>query len=68
MIVEIGHYALALALGVSVIQAVVPFWGVLRQDRTLASVGSSAALVSFALVALSFAALVTSYVLSLIHI
>ena len=43
MIVEIGHYALALALGVSVIQAVVPFWGVFRQDRTLASVGSSAA-------------------------
>ena len=42
MIVEIGHYALALALGVSVIQAVVPFWGVFRQDRTLASVGSSA--------------------------
>ena len=29
MIVEIGHYALALALGVSVIQAVVPFWGCL---------------------------------------
>ncbi|SDF41687.1 heme lyase CcmF/NrfE family subunit [Bosea robiniae] len=64
MIVEIGHYALALALGVSVIQTVVPFWGVFRQDRTLASVGSSAALVSFALVALSFAALVTSYVRS----
>lgn len=27
MIVEIGHYALALALGVSVIQVLVPFWG-----------------------------------------
>ncbi|WP_306225972.1 heme lyase CcmF/NrfE family subunit [Bosea beijingensis] len=64
MIVEIGHYALALAFGVSVIQALVPLWGVFRQDRTLASVGSSAALVSFALVALSFAALVTSYVRS----
>ncbi|MCO5092563.1 heme lyase CcmF/NrfE family subunit [Bosea sp. (in: a-proteobacteria)] len=64
MIVEIGHYALALALGVSVIQTVVPFWGVFRQDRTLASVGASAALISFALVALSFAALVTSYVRS----
>lgn len=64
MIVEIGHYALALALGVSVIQVLVPFWGVVRQDRALASVGSSAALISFALVALSFAALVASYVRS----
>ena len=64
MIVEIGHYALALALGVSVIQVLVPFWGVVRQDRALAAVGSSAELISFALVALSFAALVTSYVRS----
>ncbi|MGO4402934.1 heme lyase CcmF/NrfE family subunit [Bosea sp. RAF48] len=64
MIVEIGHYALALALGVSVIQTLVPFWGVVRHDRALASVGSSAALISFALVALSFAALVASYVRS----
>ncbi|MGX5732840.1 heme lyase CcmF/NrfE family subunit [Bosea thiooxidans] len=64
MIVEIGHYALALALGVSIIQALVPFWGVVRQDRALASVGSSAALISFGLVAASFLALVASYVRS----
>ncbi|WP_420102364.1 heme lyase CcmF/NrfE family subunit [Bosea sp. (in: a-proteobacteria)] len=64
MIVEIGHYALALALGVSIIQALVPLWGLSRHDRALASVASNAALVSFALVALSFAALVTSYVRS----
>ncbi|QEL23023.1 heme lyase CcmF/NrfE family subunit [Bosea sp. F3-2] len=64
MIVEIGHYALALALGVSIIQTLVPFWGVVRHDRALASVGSSAALISFALVAFSFAALVASYVRS----
>ena len=61
MIVEIGHYALALALGVSIIQALVPLWGLSRHDRALASVGASAALVSFALVALAFAALVASY-------
>lgn len=64
MIVEIGHYALALALGVSIIQALVPLWGLSRHDRALASVGASAALVSFGLVALSFAALVISYVRS----
>ena len=64
MIVEIGHYALALALGVSVIQALVPLWGLSRQDRGLAAVGTSAALISFGLVALSFAALVASYVRS----
>jgi cytochrome c-type biogenesis protein CcmF len=64
MIVEIGHFALALALGVAVVQALVPLWGVARHDRTLASVGSAAAVTCFLLVALSFAALVTSYVRS----
>lgn len=64
MIVEIGHFALALALGVAVVQALVPLWGVARQDRALASVGSSAAIACFLLVALSFAALTASYVRS----
>jgi cytochrome c-type biogenesis protein CcmF len=64
MIVEIGHFALALALGVAVVQALVPLWGVARQDRALASVGSSAAIACFLLVALAFAALVISYVRS----
>ena len=44
MIVEIGHFALALALGVAVVQALVPLWGVARQDRALAGVGSAAAI------------------------
>lgn len=64
MIVEIGHFALALALGVAVVQALVPLWGVARQDRALAAVGSTAAIACFLLVALSFAALVASYVRS----
>ena len=64
MIVEIGHFALALALGVAVVQAVVPLWGMVRQDRGLASVGPPAAIACFLLVALAFAALVTSYVRS----
>ena len=64
MIVEIGHFALALALGVAVVQTVVPLWGVVRQDRALAGIGPSAALVCFGLVAVSFAALTVSYVRS----
>ena len=64
MIVEIGHFALALALGVAVVQTVVPLWGVVRQDRALAGIGPSAALVCFGLVAVSFAALTASYVRS----
>lgn len=64
MIVEIGHFALALALGVAVVQALVPLWGVSRKDTALASVGPSAAITCFLLVAVSFAALVTAYVRS----
>ncbi|PZU89642.1 MAG: heme lyase NrfEFG subunit NrfE [Chelatococcus sp.] len=64
MIVEIGHFALALALGVAVVQSLVPLWGAARHDRALASVGSSAAIACFLLVALAFAALVSAYVRS----
>ena len=64
MIVEIGHFALALALGVAVVQALVPLWGVARHDRVLAGVGPAAAVTCFLLVALAFAALVVSYVRS----
>ena len=64
MIVEIGHFALALALGVAVVQAIVPLWGVTRHDRTLASVAPSAAIACFLLVAFSFVALTVSYVRS----
>lgn len=64
MIVEIGHFALALALGVAVVQALVPLWGVSRRDAALASVGPTAAVTCFLLVAFSFVALVVSYVRS----
>lgn len=64
MIVEIGHFALALALGVAVIQTVVPLWGVARQDPVLASVGPAAAIACFLLVSVAFGSLVFSYVVS----
>ncbi|SFC24628.1 cytochrome c-type biogenesis protein CcmF [Bosea sp. CRIB-10] len=64
MFVEIGHFALALALGVAVVQTIVPLWGVSRNDPALASVGPAAAIACFLLVALSFGCLMASYVVS----
>ena len=32
---EIGHYALVLALGLSLVQAIVPMWGARVHDATL---------------------------------
>ncbi len=61
MLVEIGHFALALALGVAVVQTVVPLWGVTRQDPVLASVGPAAAIACFLLVALAFGCLLFAY-------
>ncbi|KRE17171.1 cytochrome C biogenesis protein CcmF [Bosea sp. Root483D1] len=64
MFVEIGHFALALALGVAVVQTIVPLWGVARNDPALASVGPAAAIACFLLVAISFGCLMMSYVTS----
>jgi cytochrome c-type biogenesis protein CcmF len=64
VIVEIGHFALILALAVALIQASAPLIGVRRGDRALMGVGSSAALAQFALVALSFAALARAHLTS----
>ncbi|CAN7595616.1 heme lyase CcmF/NrfE family subunit [Bosea sp. LjRoot90] len=64
MFVEIGHFALALALGVAVVQTIVPLWGVARNDAALASVGPAAAIACFLLVALSFGCLMMSYATS----
>ncbi|HEV2513368.1 heme lyase CcmF/NrfE family subunit [Bosea sp. (in: a-proteobacteria)] len=64
MFVEIGHFALALALGVAVVQTIVPLWGVARNDPALASVGPAAAIANFLLVAISFGCLMASYVTS----
>ena len=64
MIVEIGHYALTLALALALVQAIVPLWGTLRGDEGLASVGQSCALGQFAAIALSFGALVEAHLAS----
>ena len=57
MIAEIGHYALVLALGLALIQAVVPLIGARLRDDTLMGVAGPTALAQFAFVAIAFAAL-----------
>ena len=62
MIAEFGHYALVLALGLALIQAVVPIWGAQTGDATLMGVARSTALAQFVFVAASFGALTAAYV------
>ena len=64
MIAEIGHYALVLALGLALIQAVVPVVGARARDDTLMGVAGPTALAQLAFVAIAFAALVACYVIS----
>lgn len=64
MIPELGHYALVLAFALSLIQSTVPILGARTNDAALMSVAGPTALAQFVFVALSFAALVASYVTS----
>src|SRR5207302_6259166 len=64
MIAEFGHYALVLALGLSLVQAAVPYWGARSRDPGLMAVAGPAAIAQFAFVAAAFLALVWSHVSS----
>ncbi|HTO30818.1 MAG TPA: heme lyase CcmF/NrfE family subunit [Pararhizobium sp.] len=64
MIIELGHYALVLALATSLIQAVLPIIGALRNDGPLMEIGTVAAKATFLLVALSFCVLTYAHVTS----
>jgi cytochrome c-type biogenesis protein CcmF len=64
MIAEIGHYALVLALGLALIQSVVPIVGARLREDTLMGVAAPTALAQFAFVATAFAALTACYVMS----
>jgi len=64
MIAEIGHYALVLALGLALIQAIVPVVGARLNDGTLMGVAETTALGQFIFVATAFAALTACYVFS----
>ncbi len=64
MIVEAGHFALVLALVMSLVQSVVPVWGAKTGDLRLMSVAAPAANLIFVLVAISFASLTWAYLSS----
>ena len=64
MIIEIGHFALILALLVAAAQTVVPAWGAYKRDPRLMAFGESAAIAQVALIAISFLALTHAYVTS----
>jgi cytochrome c-type biogenesis protein CcmF len=61
---ELGHFALVLALGLGLIQSIVPVIGVHRHDGSLMRLASSTALAQFIFVGLSFLALAICYVTS----
>ena len=64
MIPELGHYALMLALGLALIQGIMPIVGARTNDPVLMSMAAPAALAQFVFVAISFGALAECYVTS----
>ncbi|KAA5605096.1 heme lyase CcmF/NrfE family subunit [Roseospira marina] len=64
MIPEIGHYALTLALCVAVVQAIVPMVGAQRGDLALMNLCRPASVALFLTIAVAFAALTHSYIVS----
>jgi cytochrome c-type biogenesis protein CcmF len=64
MIVELGHFALILALMVALVQSTLPLWGAQVGDRRLMALADPAALIQLVLVAGSFAALTWAFVVS----
>jgi cytochrome c-type biogenesis protein CcmF len=64
MIVELGHFALILALAVAVLQGTLPLIGAARGDRRLMALAAPAANAQFLLIALAFAALTYAFVVS----
>ena len=64
MIAETGHYALILALGVAIVQMVLPIIGTRLNDPRLAAISIPAAQLQFILVCVAFVALTVAYVTS----
>ncbi len=64
MIVEIGHFAMILALCVAVAQSIVPMIGAARNDRAWMAVASPTAAAQLGLLTISFLALTYAYVTS----
>jgi cytochrome c-type biogenesis protein CcmF len=64
MIIEIGHYALVLALATALIVSVLPVAGARRGDAAMMALAPTGSLVLFALVAFSFGVLTWAYMVS----
>ncbi|MEM8853240.1 MAG: heme lyase CcmF/NrfE family subunit [Pseudomonadota bacterium] len=64
MLNELGHFALVLALAVSIVQSIVPLYGARTDNARLMALAAPCAVVVFALVTLSFIALTVAYVRS----
>src|SRR5208282_2112582 len=64
MIPELGHYALMLALGLALIQGIMPIVGARTNDPVLMNIATSTALAQFVFVAIAFGALTECYVFS----
>jgi cytochrome c-type biogenesis protein CcmF len=64
VIVELGHFALVLALLVAILQMVVPAWGAHVRDPRLMEVAEPAALCQFGLLLVAFLSLMDAYITS----
>ena len=64
MIAELGHYLLILALFTSLAQGILPLIGAQKNNAPMMIFGDRAAQLSFALLALSFAALTATFIAS----
>ncbi len=64
MLVELGHFALILALLVALVQGTVPLAGAAARSGALMALARPAALVQFGLVALSFAVFIDAHIVS----
>ena len=64
MITEFGHFALALALAVALVQMIVPAWGAFHRDGPAMAVAGPAALSQLVLMSMAFAGLIHAYVTS----
>ncbi|KQV63844.1 heme lyase CcmF/NrfE family subunit [Rhizobium sp. Root1220] len=64
MIIELGHYALILALATAIIVSFVPLIGARRRDQAMMDVAPVGSLLMFALVAVSFGVLTYAHVVS----
>ena len=64
MITEFGHYALVLALAVSLVQMTLPLWGAHKNDSALMGMAEPAALVQFLATGIAFACLTQAFIIS----